>query len=445
MAHVDARLGRVAVVGGGWAGLAAAVELCAAGIEVCVFEAAKQLGGRARSVELQGHRLDNGQHILSGAYRESLRLIRMVGADPDRLLKRIPLDLDFPRAGFRLRLPHLPAPFNLAIGLLGARGCSTAEKVSAARFMRSLQTRHYRLDTDTNVAEWLDCHRQTGSLRRFLWEPLCLAALNTAPENASAQIFANVLRDSLGGARSATDLLLPATDLDALFPQAAARFIEAHGGKVRRSTRVDAIFSPDAGGGLSIQHENFDHVIIAVAPQHAAKLLHDRPETAGITTLLAAYTYEPIGTVYAAYQPGLRLRRPMLGLEIGLKTPNEKSLGQWVFDRGALGCGAPGMLSFVLSGHGDWENLDDAELLRRLHGELADALDQSLPAPNWHYFVREARATFSCRRGLLRPAMQTPIKGLWLAGDYVCADYPATLEGAIRSGVTAAHGVLHTR
>jgi uncharacterized protein with NAD-binding domain and iron-sulfur cluster len=133
---------RAAIVGGGWAGLSAAVELAQGGIRVTVFEAAKQLGGRARSVEVQGHRLDNGQHILVGAYRETLRLMQQVGADPDRLLKRLPLELSFPASQplpFRLRLPRLPSPWHLAAGLLTARGASLAEKISAVRFMRSLQ------------------------------------------------------------------------------------------------------------------------------------------------------------------------------------------------------------------------------------------------------------------------------------------------------------------
>ena len=440
MAHVDARLKRVAVVGGGWAGLAAAVELCAAGRnEVTVFEAAKQLGGRARSVELDGQLLDNGQHILSGAYRESLRLMRRVGADPDRLLARLPLDISFPRAGFQLRLPHLPAPFNLAIGLFGARGCAFSEKLRAVRFTRALQARQFKLEHDMRVDELLNRHQQTGTLRRFFWEPLCLAALNTGPENASAQIFANVLRDSLGGARPATDLLLPTTDLGTLFPQAAARYIEAHGGKIRRSTRVDAISPSTAGPGLAIHQEIFDDVIVAVAPQHAASLLADHPETAGVATQVASYTYEPIGTVYASYPPELRLPRPMLGLDGSA----EASIGQWVFDRGALACGAPGLLSFVLSGHGPWESFDNSALLGKLHGELAAVLGRELPTPKWYRVMREARATFSCRPGLPRPATRSLLKGLWLAGDYVCADYPATLEGAIRSGVAAAKGIMY--
>ena len=423
---------KVAVVGGGWAGLAAAVELSIAGAHVTVFEAAKQLGGRARCIEIHGHRLDNGQHILIGAYRETLRLMKMVGADPERLLKRLPLELNHPGAGFRLKLPRLPAPLHLALGLLAASGCTVAEKFSAVRFMRALQADHYRLASDCTVAELLDQHQQRGNLRRHMWEPLCLAALNTAPENASAQIFANVLRDSLGGSRAATDLLLPAADLGQVFPEAAARCIVANGGEIRLSSRVDAIRP-----GLGIGDEHFDRIILATAPQNAAPILAIQTETAAIAALLDTYAYEPIGTVYVGYPPETRLPCPMLGLD----SPIGEPLGQWAFDRGTLS-GDRGVIGFVLSARGAWDERDNDSLATALHGELEQALGRKLPRALWHQVIRERRATFSCRPKLPRPAAQTPIHGLWLAGDYACAEYPATLEGAVRSGVAAAAGAL---
>ena len=426
---------RVAVIGGGWAGLAAALELVSAGVGVTVFEAARQLGGRARSVSAQGRRLDNGQHILVGAYRETLRLMRVVGNDPDRLLRRMPLEIAFPGgqpAPFRLRLPRLPAPWHLAAGLLATRGASLAEKMRAVRFMRCLQATGYRLGDDGTVAALLDRHEQHGNLRRYLWEPLCLAALNTAPEHASAQIFVNTLRDSLGSDRAATDLLLPAADLDQLFPAAAASFIAAHGGEMRLSTRVESI---DAG--LVVAGEPFDRVLLAVGPHQAAPLLAGHAETRPVARLLADYRWEPIGTVYCGYPPEVRLPLPMLGLA----AQGDGRFGQWAFDRGTL-CGTAGVIAFVLSGSGAWEAVDNRTLVAALHGELAAALGTRLPPVAWHQLIRERRATFACRPNLPRPAAASAQAGLWLAGDYVCADYPATLEAAVRSGVAAARGIL---
>ena len=422
----------VAVVGGGWAGLACGVELAAAGQRVCIFEAARQLGGRARSVEAHGHTLDNGQHILIGAYRETLRLMRLAGADPDHLLRRLPLELSYPGNGFRLRLPRLPAPLHLAAGLMATKGCSMAEKISAAAFMRSLQTDEYRLAADMSVAELLDRHRQAGNIRRFMWEPLSLAALNTAPENASAQVFANVLRDSLGGQREDTDLLLPKADLNRVFPESAARFIELRGGTIHLASRIECLDQLRASDGQA-----FAHVVVATAPQHAGVLLKNHPQTSAIAGILDGYHYEPIGTVYLGYPDELRLPFPMLGMDAA--TPGR--LGQWVFDRGQLG-GADGVMGFVLSAEGAWDESDNAALAAALHRELRDMLGRTLPEPRWHQVIRERRATFSCRPNLPRPACRTPLHGLWLAGDYVCADYPATLEGAVRSGVAAARSIL---
>jgi len=438
LAHLDQglkRSTRVAIIGGGWAGLAAAVELCDSGAEVTVFESARQLGGRARSVKAHGHVLDNGQHILIGAYCETLRLMRAVGVDLEQSLKRLPLEISVPAAGFHLRLPRLPAPINLALGLLGAKGCSVAEKFAAVRFIRFLQACDYRLTADCTVSALLDTQGQRGRLRRHLWEALCLAALNTPPATASAQIFANVLHDSLGGARQATDLLLPATDLDGLFPAAAAAYIGTHGGDVRLGTRVEHI-----DRALTIAGEPFDRIIVAVAPQHAARLLAAHTETASIAQTLADYCYEPIVTVYAGYPPGLRLPLPMLGIG-GAAENGDGDIGQWVFDRGAL-AGAPGVMAFVLSAAGAWRDVDGEALLAALHGELEAALGRAVPSADWHQVIREQRATFSCRPNLARPPAQTPLAGLWLAGDYVCSSYPATLEGAVRSGTAAARGAL---
>ena len=428
---------KVAVIGGGWSGLAAAIELVEKGANVSVFEAARQLGGRARGVEINGLRLDNGQHILIGAYRETLRLIRSVGLDPERLLRRIPLELNYPAGGFLIKLPRLPAPLNLAAGLLGARGISLREKFSAAHFMRSLQSEDYRLGVDCSVATLLDRNRQSRQLRRFMWEPLCLAALNTAPEDASAQIFANVLCDSLGGRQADTDLLLPATDLSNLFPNAASEFIKKSGGQICLATRVQEIRSE-----LEILGERFDHVVLAVAPQHAPHFLERHEETAAIADVLKGYRYEPIGTVYAIYPSDVQLPCPMLGLDDG----KSDHLGQWVFARGMDGTEIPDddrtLLAFVLSARGAWDKQDDDTLMHILHEELEQTLGRSLPRPAWRRAIRERRATFSCTPNLPRPAVNTRIPGLWLAGDYVCADYPATLEGAIRSGVAAARAIL---
>jgi len=403
---------RVAVIGGGWAGLAAAVELTGSGGEVTLFEAGRVLGGRARSIEVDGRQLDNGQHILLGAYGETLALMRRVGADPEQLFERRPLQV-IDRSGFRLALPRLPAPLNVAWGLLAAHGVSLGEKLKTAWWMEGIKRRNFRLERDDTVAAWLDAAGQTGVLRRQLWEPLCLAALNTPAERASAQLFANVLRDSLGSARRVdTDLLLPRVDFGRLLPEPAGRWLATHGATLRTGQRVKSLVPDEAG--IAIDGEAFDAAILATAPQHAAALW---PAAA------IADAYEPIATVYLQFGPKIALPFPLLNVD--------GKYGQWVVDRGE------GLLACVLSGHGDWAALADDELAIALQQELA------LPqAAGWYKVIREKRATFSCQPKLHRPTATTTSPRLLLAGDYTWTDYPATLEGAVRSGLRAARQIV---
>lgn len=424
---------RVAVIGGGWSGIGAAVTLAAGGARVVVFEAARQLGGRARRVTIDGVDVDNGQHILVGAYTETLRLMKAVGVDPEACFLRLPLELRT-ATGFRLKAAPLPAPLHLAVGLLAARGLSFPDRLRAARFVGRLRRDGFRLPQDDSVAALLAGHGQTAPLRQLVWEPLCVAALNTPPEHASAQVFANVLRDTLGGPPPASDLLLPRRDLGTLFPEPAARFVTERGGEVRLGAPVRALAVGAEGVTLDADALPFDRAIVACGPHHASALLATDARLGGIATQIDALEYEPIYTVYLQYPETTSLPFAMLGFTGGLL--------QWAFDRGAL-CGHRGLIAGVLSASGRHEALTRPGLAAAIHGELAAALP-GLPAPRWTRVIAERRATFSCRPDLARPANRTPVDRIVLAGDYVASDHPATLESAVRSGVAAArHALAH--
>lgn len=414
---------RTAIIGAGYAGMAAAVELASRGVASDVFEASRTLGGRARGVAIDGLALDNGAHILVGAYRETLRLMHLVGAPVDALWRQ-PLQLDFP-GQFRLRAPNLPAPWHLGWALATARGLTWPERFAAARFMHRLKAMRFRLPIDSTVATLLE--QQPTTLRRLLWGPLCLAALNTPTTEASAQVFAHVLRDSLAARRDASDLLLPRQDLSALLPEPAARWIEARGGTVRRGQRIGRIHLRDDCYHLDA-HGPYDQVIVAVAPQHVARLIGGLPRLTFVTEALAAFRWQPIVTCYLRYPADVRLPGPMIGVDRGV--------AQWLFDRGTL-CGQPGVIAAVVSGHGRHDELDADALAATIDGDIRRILPD-LPPPAWHRVVAEKRATFACTPGLKRPWVETPLPGLLLAGDYIDGDYPATLEGAVRSGVAAA-------
>ena len=400
------------MVGAGYAGMAAAVTLATRGAQVTVMEAGPVPGGRARRVATQGRTLDNGQHILVGAYTTLFSLMRTVGVPSDAVL-RIPLELRY-ADGFSLRRAFLPGQLGLLGGLLTARGLPWRERLGAVRFMVALRRLGFRLAEDRSVQQLLEEHGQHGRIGHYVWKPLCVSALNTPPERASANVFLAVLRDTLGGEEGASDLLLPRVDLSRLFPEPAAEWLGAQGGELRCGTTVRDL------GALRAQ---FDAVILAVGP-HQMKAI--------APALAVDFEYQPITTCYLQYPAKVRLPFPMLGLAAGIV--------QWVFDRGAL-AGEKGRLAAVISAQGDHQQMTQEELAQTCHRELADAL-RALPEPQWSLVISEKRATVAVGAGLRRPAVHTPLAGVYLAGDYTDPEYPPTLEAAARSGVRAAERAL---
>jgi squalene-associated FAD-dependent desaturase len=431
---------RVAVVGGGWAGCAAAVALLDAGCNVALFEAARTLGGRARAIETNGRLLDNGQHIMLGAYADTLRLMRRVGVDPKRALLRLPLQMRYPAGdhGMDFVAPRLPAPLHMLVALVRARGLTRADKLALARFTTTARWMGWQLHNDCTVAELLVRYDQTERLNRLMWRPLCLAALNTPPERASAQVFLAVLRDSLGAHRAASDMLIPRVLLDALFPQAARQYLESRGAAVHTGRRADTL-GPDGGTWIvraGTDVHTFDAVVLATPPWQTAALLRPLDGTASVVARLDALDYEPIATVYLQYTAGVRLPLQFCALA---DAPLEHRWGQFVFDRGQLDPGQDGLLAVVISGADPAGDIDQDALAAGIAAQLAAAFAQpALASPQWSRVITEKRATFACAPGLDRPANDIGLPGLALAGDYTACDYPATLESAVRSGVAAA-------
>jgi squalene-associated FAD-dependent desaturase len=438
----------VAVIGAGWAGCAAAVELAAAGCKVTLFEAARALGGRARGVEVHGQMLDNGQHIMLGAYRETLRLLRRVGIDPADAFLALPLQMRYPNStGMDFVAPRLPAPLHLALALVRAKGLALEDKMALARFSTSARWMDWQLNVDCSVSELLERFDQTPRLIQLMWRPLCLAALNTPPERASAQVFLAVLRDSLGARRAASDMLLPRRDLGALLPQAAADFVTQHGGSVRAGAKVSAIAASgalwriDATGQAVDGNWNafFDGVIVATAPPAAATLLAPLEQDA-LCAQLRAFSYEPIITCYLQYAASTRLALPFYAL---VDQPAQGHWGQFVFDRGQLDARQAGLLSVVISASSEAAAMPQEVLAMTIAAQLAhDLCLPQLATPEWSQVITEKRATFACAPALARPTNELALSGLMLAGDYTASDYPATLESAVRSGAQAAAKLL---
>jgi squalene-associated FAD-dependent desaturase len=429
----------VLVVGGGWAGLAAAVELARRGTPVTLLEASRQLGGRARAVRFGEHRVDNGQHLLLGAYSAVLDMLKTLAISEASVLRRSPLHLQFldGTGSISLRTPRLPAPLHLAWGLLRAHGLSLAQGMAALRMAYGMRRRRFHLDADMSVQDYLREARQDPLLVRALWQPLCLAALNTPPQQASMNVFLRVLRDAFFSTRRASDVLLPIADLGTCVPEPARDYIERNGGSVRLGSRVLGIHL-HAGRirGVELEHTTLlaDQVILATPPEAALNLLQPHAALQTAALQLSKLHSLPICTLYLQYPPGTTLTHDYVGLLGGT--------AQWVFDRGRL-TGEDGLMAVVISGPGAHMREHGASLTRRIAQELALQFPR-WPAPLADKLIRERRAAFAATVDVERhrPQHATPVEGLWLAGDYTATGYPATLEGAVRSGVECARRIL---
>ncbi len=446
----------IAVIGGGYAGMAAAVALAEQGIQVTVFESARQLGGRARGVSffttrshddnlppfqlspLAGGKsnrqrddfiLDNGQHLLLGCYRDTLRLIEKVGGQIEQDFLRLPLQLDL-HGHFSLQAPRLPAPLHLLVALLKAQGLSWSERFSAARFMLTLRKINFSINKDIAVSEFLALHGQSAALVQKLWAPLCIAALNTPIQIASAQVLLNVLRDALNQQRADSDMLIPRLDFTALFPQRAANYVKKRGGHVLTSCGVEQLLPHEHGFEIQTRRGSlyFSHVICATPPVVTAKLLQPISQLAPVITQINALQHQPIYTVYLQYPGHITLPHPMLGLH--------QRVSQWLFDKGRI-AGQYGLIASVISAEGLHQNLSQDELAQKVIAELRDEFGIT-DTPLWYKVIAEKRATFACTPGLSRPDQQTAHPRVLLAGDYTRGDYPATLEGAVQSGLRCA-------
>jgi squalene-associated FAD-dependent desaturase len=422
-----------AIIGGGYAGMAAAVELAGRGIPVTLFESARQLGGRARGVAYNNTQLDNGQHLLLGCYHNTLRLIEKTGGDSEADFLRVPLQLELHRE-FSMKAPQLPAPLHMLSALLRANGLSVHDRLNAARFMLKLRRMNFRLPDDITVTELLAQHGQGAALTMKLWEPLCIAALNTPINKASAQVLLNVLRDALSRARADSDMLLPRISLTTLFPQRAADFVEQHGGKVRIGCGVEALLPRDDGIEISTAQgsEIFSHVICAAPPAAAARLLRPISGLSETVAQIERLEQQPIYTVYLQYPESVALPHPMLGLH--------QRCSQWLFDKGRI-AGQHGLIAAVISAEGMHQELSQSQLAQKVIAELREEFAIA-EQPKWVKVIAEKRATFCCAPNLPRPARQTSLPRLQLAGDYTAGDYPATLEGAVMSGLKCAAAIL---
>lgn len=432
---------RVGVIGAGWAGAAAAWQLHKHGHHAIVFEAAHQAGGRARSYYSKNldTNIDNGQHILLGAYKATLSLMQELGLDLDRCFYRFDLDIYSADQSFRFKTAPLPAPFHLLGPLLSAKGLSFQDKLALVRLHYSLQRQGWKTQPDLTVLQLLQQTKQPALLIQKLWHPLCIAALNTPIETACAQLFANVLHDSLGGSRAATQMLIPLNTMTDLWVTTALKHAETHYGHVVRQITKTSI-------GYEIDGHALDAVIVATNSPSCHKILQNLDkdkQNLGFVESIPHLSFNPIATLYLRPTHAWNNPYPMLMLEEDM---NSLAAGQWVFNHAAL----PGStLGHTIAVTISYANRLAGASKEQITAAIIEQIQQqcSVPMPSIiaSELITEKRATFIAKPGLQRPTLNTPWPRVVLAGDWVQNPYPAVLEGAVRSGISAAKAVIESQ
>jgi squalene-associated FAD-dependent desaturase len=457
----------VVVIGAGFAGLSAAAALAAEGLRVRVLEARGRLGGRASAHldKASGEWIDNGQHVLAGCYYDTFAFLDRIGASRNVFVQPS-LDVPFideQGKASRLRCPRWPSPWHLIGGVFRWSGIGWSDRIALGRVLRAVQAMRRdqtrgRVSAEREraagetVDQWLARHGQPTRLRTLFWEPLAVAALNQDVRVAGAASFVRVLIEMFGPDPRGASLAFPVVPLDRLFADPAKAYIEARGGEVRMHSLARVIVEEGRVAAVEVRGERMPvgRVIAAVPWFDVPQLVRgaDR-ELSSLMATVAAMRTSPIVTVNVWFDRPV-LDTPFVGL------PGR--VMQWVFDKSAiwsegLGNGASegatsriAHLSLVSSGAEAVVRASNEELIALAEKELRESLPRARDARLLRAtVVREAQATFSLALDQpARPPAGTPVRGLWLAGDWLDTGLPATIESAVVSGHRAARAVCDT-
>lgn len=433
---------RIGIIGAGWGGLAAAWRLCQAGHSVVIWDMAPQTGGRARSgvppplscpVEL-----DCGQHIMIGAYSATLALMRELGVQSDQVLHRRPLELCRPD-GQGLRLPPGPPTRAFVLGVLRHAGWTAKDKWVVLRELMRWRLAGFECPEHLTVEQW--CRLPPRVMEQWI-EPLCVAALNTPVNRASARVLMRVLGDALFAGPGGSDLLLPKVPLHDLLPGPAQAALARQGAEIHLHRRVKGVHAAPQDRWW-VDDQLVDRLIVATSAVEAARLI--APWDADWATQAQSIQHEPIVTTWVHVPDEARRpwATPMVSLA-GVRGP-----AQFAFDLGAMGHPWKGGIALVASAPGAWLDggvaaLESAALEQARQAGLFIRSDGVRVSPQVVRSVAERRATFRCEAGMRRPRARAANGQLRVVGDYVEGPYPSTLEGAVRSGLTAADSLINS-
>ncbi len=440
---------RIIIIGGGFAGLSASAELSSSGYPVTLIEQRRYLGGRAFSFFDRniGIELDNGQHILMGCYENTFRFLRMIGA-MNHVNIQDNLHIDFLDAcghAYGLDFPRLPAPFHAALGVLRFEALSFTDRVKMLRITREvLSDNPMNSSKDCTVSDWLNRLGQSQKSQDNFWNILTFAVMNESPDIASASLFKTVLRKALFTNRQGSRIVLPAVPLSRLYVDHAEDYIKKNGGEIEKACPAsEIVIEKEVVSGIRLQDGRImrgDYYISAVPYPVLQRILPDEilerhsPYFSGMNKL----TPSPIVSIHMLFDKAVT-EFPFAAL---INSPI-----QWVFNKEQVfGDSAyRGLLSFVISGAHLYVPWNGDRLLGMAQAELKRIFPKAGSAKLlYSKIIKERSATFSPSPGIQqnRPTQKTPIRNLFLAGDWTETGLPATIEGAVISGFRSAEGIV---
>ncbi len=438
----DFRMKKVIIIGGGFAGLSAATELSSAGYLVTLAEQRRFLGGRAYSFldRKTGLDLDNGQHILMGCYKNTLKFLEKIGVtDKLYIQKNLHVDfLDINGNSSKLDCLPLPAPLHIASGILLFNALPLTDRLRMLRVAGGIRSGNSKsLEEDCTVSEWLNSLGQPKEAQDTLWNIITLATLNENPDKASAGLFKTVLKQAFFTNRLGSRIILPAAPLSRLYVDAAENFIRQRAGTIEKGCIASEIMLKDnAVTGIRLQDGRVlqgDYYISAVPYGSLQRIFPDK-------IFLPPFSASPIISIHLVFND------PITDYKFAalLNSPI-----QWIFNKEKIyrDSAYRGLLSIVISGAHLYIDVPSEKLVDLALGELKKVLPGTHSAKLlYSKVIKERAATFSPVPGvnLNRPSQKTPIQNLFLAGDWTDTGLPATIEGAVISGYQCARLIAKT-
>ena len=440
----------VVIIGSGLSGLSAAVQLASHDCTVTLLEQSPKLGGRCYSYvdEKTGDVVDNGPHVLLGAYHDVLRYLDIIGTR--QFLKNetsLKLPFHHPEKGFAgFQFSSLPKPFDVAIGMLKFKLFSFRDRrrmMSVGRFLKKWNADVEHSLVNLTVDQWLKNLNQSDEVCRCFWNPVAISVMNDLPEHSSALLFARALRAAFFGAQADSAVLIPTIGQTELYVDAAAEFIRKRNGNIRTNTEVaEVMVQNEKIHGVRLQNGESisSKFIIAAVPYFSLERLIPKDYQSQMPFCnLAKFSSAPIISIHLWFDMEF-MDQEFVGV-IG------KSI-QWIFNRSKIiqaNTSSGGYISCVISGAYEFINFSKEKLVGIALNDIQGIFPESKKANLIHSVViKEKRATLAdtVSNDSLRPEARTPVDNFYLAGDWTATGLPATIEGAVKSGFTAADLVL---